>query len=81
LKPEEWKRVRALVDAALQRDPEERDGFLDEACAGRLSLRAAVASLLRAEENEAHGTDVVQTYKTPPPGARQASAPIAKDDS
>ena len=43
---EEWKRVHALFDAASRRDPEERDAFLDGACAGKPWLRAAVASLL-----------------------------------
>ena len=62
---EESTRVQALVDAALQRDPEERDGFLDAACAGRPSLRAAVASRLRAQANDADGAAAVPTHETP----------------
>jgi hypothetical protein len=38
MKPEEWKRVQALVDDALKRDPEQRDASLDHARAGRPSL-------------------------------------------
>jgi len=64
VKPEEWKRVQALVDAALQRDPEEREGFLEAACAGRPSLRAAVASLLRAQDDDAQSASTVRPQET-----------------
>ena len=47
---EEWKQVRLVFDAALQRDPEEREAFLDEACAGNPRLRSEVASLLDAHD-------------------------------
>jgi serine/threonine protein kinase len=50
LTPEEWRRAKALFEIALQRDPGERDGFLDEACAGDPRLRAEVASLIGAHE-------------------------------
>ena len=46
LTPEAWNDVRAIVDAALLRDPEERGSFLDNACAGKPELRAQVAALL-----------------------------------
>ncbi len=42
--------MRDVFDAALRRDPGERDAFLDEACAGNRPLRAEVASLLAAHE-------------------------------
>ena len=45
-----WQEVDNLLDAALDRPPEERTAFLDEACEGRPELRAKVASLLEAEE-------------------------------
>jgi serine/threonine-protein kinase len=45
-----WQEVDDLLDAALDRPPEERTAFLDEACEGRPELRAKVASLLEAEE-------------------------------
>jgi hypothetical protein len=50
LTPEEWRRAKAVFDAAVQRDSSERDGFLDEACAGDPRLRAEVASLLGAHD-------------------------------
>jgi hypothetical protein len=40
--------AQELLRAALQRDPEERDAFLDQACAGDARLRAEVALLLAA---------------------------------
>ena len=44
----DWKLVHEVFTAALRRDPEERDGFLDHSCTGRLWLRAEVGSLLAA---------------------------------
>src|SRR5262245_9397075 len=46
LTPEAWNDVRAIVEAALLRDPEERAGFVDNACAARPELRAQVVALL-----------------------------------
>ena len=44
--PENWERVRQLFEAALERDPEERASFLEQACGDQPGLRAEVASLL-----------------------------------
>lgn len=49
---EESRRLRAVYAAALQRDPEERQGFLDEACAGQPELRDRVAALLQAHSQD-----------------------------
>ena len=54
------KRLRAVYAAALQRDPEERDEYLNGACAGDLELRARVAALL-----EAHSKDFLETEGGP----------------
>jgi serine/threonine protein kinase len=51
--PDEWKHVRELFDAALERETAERQAFLDAACAGHPGLRAEVASLLAAHERTA----------------------------
>jgi serine/threonine protein kinase len=48
--PDDWRRVQAVFDAALQRAPDERDAFLDRECAGAPWLRAEVASLLEAHD-------------------------------
>ncbi len=43
-----WRRTEELFHAALERSPEERAGFLEEACAGDEALRAEVDSLVAA---------------------------------
>ncbi len=48
-RPDQIERIRALYEEARDRDPEERPGFLEEACAGDPALRDKVASLLSAE--------------------------------
>ncbi len=45
---EKINKVRALYQAALERDPEERRAYLDEACANDPELKEKVASLLSA---------------------------------
>ena len=48
MKPERWKNVEKLFHAALERAPEERPAFLDEACVDDECLRGEVDSLLSA---------------------------------
>ncbi|MDX6611953.1 MAG: eukaryotic-like serine/threonine-protein kinase [Blastocatellia bacterium] len=43
-----WQTIKELFNAALQRAPEERAGFLDEACGDDEVVRNEVASLLAA---------------------------------
>jgi hypothetical protein len=50
MNPSEWARARDVFDAALGKERSERSAFLDEACAGDLTLRAEVASLLAAHD-------------------------------
>ncbi len=47
---EDFRRVRNLFDAAVEKPAAERAAFLDEACQGDASLREEVESLLRARE-------------------------------
>ena len=44
---ERWRRINELFHAALERDPDGRQVFLDEACSGDPSLRTEVLSLLQ----------------------------------
>jgi serine/threonine protein kinase len=44
--PEEWQRVKQILDGALEIVPDERVAFLDQACEGDTALRAEVESLL-----------------------------------
>ena len=44
--PEKWDQVKELFALALERDPEERNDFLRQACGADESLRSEIESLL-----------------------------------
>src|SRR5215475_5832391 len=44
-----WEQIERLYHAALEREPQEREAFLDEACAGDEDLRREVAGLLACD--------------------------------
>jgi eukaryotic-like serine/threonine-protein kinase len=48
--PERWRRIDDLYHAALERPPEARALFLDDACGADHALRLEVESLLAAEQ-------------------------------
>src|SRR5262247_3927840 len=50
MKPERWKQIDQLLEAALAREPERRAEFLNQACAGDEELRKKVESLLSSDE-------------------------------
>ena len=50
MKAERWKQVNDLFQSAVERAPEERAAFLDEACHGDEGLRREVESLLTSHE-------------------------------
>ena len=54
--PEEWQRVRPILESALELDPLSRPAFLDEACSDP-SLRIEVESLILSHEQA--GTNVL----------------------
>ena len=47
---ERWRRVEELFHAALERQPEARQAFLDAACGGDTDLRRQVELLLAKGE-------------------------------
>ena len=47
--PEEWQRVRPILESALELDPLKRSSFLDAACPDR-KVRSEVESLIAADE-------------------------------
>jgi serine/threonine protein kinase/Flp pilus assembly protein TadD len=47
--PDRWKAIDNLLQAALERSPEERDAFLRWECAGDADLEGEVRSLLAAQ--------------------------------
>ena len=49
MRPERWRRIDEVLQAALDRRPEDRPSFLDSACAGDADLRREVESLLSAD--------------------------------
>jgi tetratricopeptide (TPR) repeat protein/tRNA A-37 threonylcarbamoyl transferase component Bud32 len=56
--PEEWKRARALFDAAVEKPTAERAAFVAESCGQDEALRGTVESLLHAD---VHARDVLES--------------------
>ncbi|HEX9637567.1 MAG TPA: serine/threonine-protein kinase [Acidobacteriota bacterium] len=48
MKPEQWPQIQQLFQAALERDPEQRAAFLEQACGADRSLHREITSLLAA---------------------------------
>jgi serine/threonine protein kinase len=59
LSPERWHRIQEVFHGALERAPEKRDEFLDEACRDDHPLRREVESLLAASSG---GVDTAATF-------------------
>jgi serine/threonine protein kinase/Tol biopolymer transport system component len=47
--PKRWQQIDKLLQAALERDPQQRAAFLDAACQGDQALRQEVESLLGSQ--------------------------------
>jgi len=50
--PRRWQEIDRIVSSALEREPAERAGFLDEVCGGDEQLRKEVESLLAPDQPE-----------------------------
>ncbi len=50
MKPDRWREVDRLFEAALERDGKDRVEFLDRACGGDLSIRREVEKMLKFDE-------------------------------
>jgi serine/threonine protein kinase/Tol biopolymer transport system component len=48
--PERWQEVKKVLAGALEQAPGERDAYVDKACAGDVSLRQEVDSLLAQQK-------------------------------
>ena len=44
--PEQWQRVRSILECALELEPESRPAYVDSACGGDEGLRVEILSLL-----------------------------------
>ena len=71
MNPERWQQIDRLLDAALEREPSQRNAFLAEACAGDDELRREVESLLASHEQ---GRSFIES-----PPAELASEWMAED--
>src|SRR5260370_37029341 len=60
--PEQWQRVRPILESALELDSAHRTAYLDGACADR-SLRREVESLIAVHEQA--GTDFLSCGRVP----------------
>ena len=56
MKSERWSEVRALLEDALERAPEERSAFVEESCGEDRELSAEVLRMLALEGGEANST-------------------------
>jgi serine/threonine protein kinase/Tfp pilus assembly protein PilF len=50
MKPQRWKQINDLFQSAVERAPEERAAFLEQACHGDEGLRREVESLIALDE-------------------------------
>jgi serine/threonine protein kinase/Tol biopolymer transport system component len=50
MRPDRWRQIDDIFQAALDRDPAERAGFLDHACASDPTLRSEVEALIDSHE-------------------------------
>ena len=57
--PERWHQLSDLFHRALQREPDRRMAFLDEACRDDPTMRSEVVSLLAFHEQSGEGTDTL----------------------
>ena len=48
--PEEWHKIKEILQTVIELDPDARENFLDSACAGQSSMRSEVESLLQSHE-------------------------------
>lgn len=47
---ERWQRIKEVLHSALERTPQERAAFINDACAGDISLRSEVEALIASHE-------------------------------
>jgi non-specific serine/threonine protein kinase/serine/threonine-protein kinase len=88
--PEEWRRVKAILDDALERPAAEREGYIAAACGEDVGLRDHVRALARAAEGDGGMLDATSAVaagaEVPDPpdragervGAWELSAEIAR---
>ena len=58
MKPDRWRKIDELFDAALERPPKDRAAFLDQACGSDRELRREVEKMLAFDQQ---AEDFIQT--------------------
>jgi hypothetical protein len=76
MRPERWRQIEGLYQAALERDITERAAFLDGACVGDEELRREVESLLAAEAQAKESEDFLNQ-----PALQVTAKAIAEDQA
>jgi serine/threonine protein kinase len=76
MRPERWRQIDRLYQAALERGATERGAFLDEACARDEELRREVESMLAAHEKAKEAEDFLNQ-----PALQVAAQAIADDQA
>src|SRR5689334_5052846 len=51
MNPDEWRRVKEVLQAAVELDGDEQAAFLDRECGGDLELRRRVEALLASDRD------------------------------
>ena len=64
--PERWNQIEVVFSAAADKDLDDRQAYLDEACAHDAGLRADVENLLSEDENGAKENFLEETVLGPP---------------
>ena len=77
--PVRWATVERIFHAALERPPDERASFLDEACGDDPTLRQEVDSLLAADEGTSGGAGLASGWGDALDGLRAKA--LATDDA
>ncbi|MET0620629.1 MAG: protein kinase [Thermoanaerobaculia bacterium] len=70
--PDEWRRVKAILERVLDQPAEARETYIESACAGDATLRARVAALATAAEGDGGMLDASNAVEA---GAEVPEAP------
>src|SRR5262249_13675045 len=47
--PERWQQIKAVLEKALEKPPDQRSAFLDQACSEDVDMRKEIDSLLKSD--------------------------------
>jgi serine/threonine-protein kinase len=73
--PDEFRRIRAIFEAALERPVDERRAFVEQACGGNQAPRAEVEQMLATEGDRHRFLDRVSTVPGEALGVGRSAGP------